>query len=167
MARGDGEAREAGVTRRPDASGEQLTQAELDTLKERLAQLEGSKRQEIVEAIATARGFGDLSENFEYHAAKNEQGLNEREITILRERVRNAVVVEAAASDVIGIGSQVEVEDDLGERMTVRVSSVRAEGAVSPDSPLGRALMGAKAGDEVTVRAPRTTYVARVVSVSW
>jgi transcription elongation factor GreA len=167
VATGDGKAREAGVTRRPDASGEQLTQAELDTLKDRLAQLEGSKRQEIVEAIATARGFGDLSENFEYHAAKNEQGLNEREITILRERVRNAVVVEAAASDVIGIGSQVEVEDDLGERMTVRVSSVRADGAVSPESPLGRALMGARAGDEVTVRAPRTTYVARVVSVSW
>jgi transcription elongation factor GreA len=68
---------------------------------------------------------------------------------------------------VIGIGSQVEFEDDLGERMTVRVSSVSGEGVVSPESPLGRALLGAKAGDEVTVRAPRTTYVARVVSVSW
>jgi transcription elongation factor GreA len=149
------------------AREEQFTKAELEALKERLAQLEGPKRQEIVEAIATARGFGDLSENFEYHAAKNEQGLNEREITILRERIRNAVAVEAAPSDVIGIGAQVEVEDDLGERMTVRVSSVNGEGAVSPESPLGRALMGAKAGDEVTVRAPRTTYVARVVSVSW
>jgi transcription elongation factor GreA len=167
MAREEGETTEGGVPRRSDGSGEQLTQAELDTLKERLALLEGPKRQEIVEAIATARGFGDLSENFEYHAAKNEQGLNEREITILRERVRNAVVVEAATSEVIGIGSQVEVEDDLGERMTVRVSSVGGEGAVSPDSPLGRALMGAKAGDKVTVRAPRTTYVAHVVSVSW
>jgi transcription elongation factor GreA len=148
------------------AREEQFTQAELDALKERLAQLEGSKRQEIVEAIAAARGFGDLSENFEYHAAKNEQGLNEREITILRERLRNAVAVEAAASDVIGIGSQVEVEDDLGERLTVRVSSVSGEGAVSPESPLGRALMGARAGDEVTVRAPQTTYLARVVSIS-
>jgi transcription elongation factor GreA len=167
VARKDEETTEASGPRRADGSGEQLTQAELDTLKERLAHLEGSKRQEIVEAIATARGFGDLSENFEYHAAKNEQGLNEREITILRERVRNAVVVEAAAGDVIGIGSQVEVEDDLGDRMTVRVSSVGGEGVVSPESPLGRALMGAKAGDEVTVRAPRTTYVARVVSVSW
>ena len=67
----------------------------------------------------------------------------------------------------IGIGSQVEVEDDLGERMTVRISSVSGEGAVSPESPLGRVLMGSKAGDKVTVRAPRTTYVARVVSVSW
>jgi transcription elongation factor GreA len=148
------------------AREEQFTQAELDALKERLAQLEGSKRQEIVEAIAAARGFGDLSENFEYHAAKNEQGLNEREITILRERLRNAVAVEAAASDVIGIGSQVEVEDDLGERLTVRVSSVSGEGAVSPESPLGLALMGARAGDEVTVRAPQTTYLARVVSIS-
>ena len=149
------------------AREEQFTQAELEALKERLAHLEGSKRQEIVEAIATARGFGDLSENFEYHAAKNEQGLNEREITILRDRIRNAVAVEPAPSDVIGIGSQVEVEDNLGERMTVRVSSVSGEGAVSPESPLGRALMGAKAGDQITVRAPRTTYAARIVSVSW
>ena len=150
-----------------DLEGQQLTQAQREALDAELADMEGPQRKAAVDAIATARAFGDLSENFEYHAAKNEQGLNEREITILRERVRNAVVVEAAASDVIGIGSQVEVEDNLGERMTVRVSSVRAEGAVSPESPLGRALMGAKAGDKVTVRAPRTTYVARVVSVSW
>jgi transcription elongation factor GreA len=78
VARKDEETTEARGARRADSSGEQLTQAELDTLKERLAHLEGSKRQEIVEAIATARGFGDLSETFEYHAAKNEQGLNER-----------------------------------------------------------------------------------------
>ena len=165
MARGDGEAGEAGVTSRPDASGEQLTQAELDTLKERLAQLEGSKRQEIVEAIATARGFGDLSENFEYHAAKNEQGLLERRITILRDRLQRAVLVDeeaAAASSVVAVGSRVSIEPDDGEAMEVEISSV---GGVSPDSPLGKALLGAKVGDEVVVAAPQGEWRAKIISV--
>ena len=144
-----------------------LSKQAYERLQGELEERSGPSRKSISAAIERAREHGDIKENGEYHAAKNEQGLNEREITILRERVRNAVVVEAAASDVIGVGSQVEVEDDLGERMTVRVSSMSGDGAVSPHSPLGRALMGAKAGDEVTVRAPRTTYVARVVSVSW
>ena len=73
----------------------------------------------MVEAIATARSFGDLSENFEYHAAKNEQGLLERRITLLRDRLDRAVLVDetAATSDVVSVGSKVEVEDEQGERL--------------------------------------------------
>ncbi|HVS84000.1 MAG TPA: hypothetical protein VHD91_00045, partial [Gaiellaceae bacterium] len=67
--------------------GEQLTRAEFEQLQAELAELEGPKRQAAIEAIAVARGHGDLSENFEYHAAKNEQGLLERRITILRHRL--------------------------------------------------------------------------------
>src|SRR5204862_141953 len=81
----------------------------------------------IVEAIATARGHGDLSENFEYHAAKNEQGLLERRITILRSRLQHAEVIdeaEAAASGVVTVGTTVELEREDGERMTVEISSV-------------------------------------------
>ena len=63
---------------------EQLTRAQREQLESELAELEGPRRKAIVEAIATARGHGDLSENFEYHAAKNEQGLLERKITIVR-----------------------------------------------------------------------------------
>ncbi|HWG57096.1 MAG TPA: transcription elongation factor GreA [Gaiellaceae bacterium] len=144
---------------------EQMTAAQREQLAAELAELEGPKRSEIVEAIATARGYGDLSENFEYHAAKNEQALLERRITILRSRLENAVVIdeaEAAASGAVSVGSKVEIEDEAGERMTVEISSV---GGVSPDSPLGKALLGARQGESVVVEAPRGTWTARVVAI--
>jgi len=144
----------------------QLTQIQKAQLQAELAELEGPRRAEMVEAIATARSFGDLSENFEYHAAKNEQGLLERRITILRDRIESAVVVDedaAAASGAVAVGSGVEIEDERGERMQVEISSV---GGVSPESPLGRALLGAKVGDEVEIEAPRGAWRARVVKIS-
>jgi transcription elongation factor GreA len=125
-----------------------MTQAQHDALAAELAELEGPKRAEMVQAIATARSFGDLSENFEYHAAKNEQGLLERRITILRSRLENATVVEHAQEGVVGVGSVVEVEDEAGGRFEVEISSV---GGVSTESPLGSALLGAKIGDSVQV----------------
>ena len=149
----------------PDDKVEHLTQAQKEQLQAELADLEGPKRDEVVKAIATARSFGDLSENFEYHAAKNEQGLLERRITMLRDRLDRSVVVEegTVASGTVGVGSSVEIEDEQGERMQVEISSV---GGVSPDSPVGRALMGRKAGDEVVVDAPRGSWRARIVSVA-
>ena len=145
--------------------GEQLTRAEREQLEAELAELEGPKRRAVVEAISVARGHGDLSENFEYHAAKNEQGLLERRITILRSRLQNAEVIDeeaAAASGVVTVGSQVELERDDGERMEIEISSV---GGVSPESPVGRALLGKSVGDEIEVEAPRGTWRARVVSI--
>ena len=144
---------------------EHLTAAQKATLEAELAELEGPRRSEVVQAIATARSFGDLSENFEYHAAKNEQGLLERRITILRERLRNAHVIDeeaAAASGVVSVGSKVELEDERGERLHVEISSV---GGVSPESPLGRALLGAAVGDTVEVEAPRGAWHARVIAI--
>ena len=144
---------------------EHLTRAQLATLQEELAELEGPKRAEVVAAIARAREYGDLSENFEYHAAKNEQGLLERRITLLRARVEHGVLIDedaAATSDTVTIGSKVELADEQGERMEIEISSA---GGVSPDSPLGRALLGARAGDEREVAAPSGTWRARVVSV--
>jgi len=149
----------------PEEKTEQLTQAQKDQLEAELADLEGPRRAEVVKAIATARGFGDLSENFEYHAAKNEQGLLERRITMLRDRLQRAVVVDESkrSTDTVGVGSKVEIEDEQSELMQVEISSV---GGVSPDSPVGRALMGRKVGDEVTIEAPRGSWRARIVSVS-
>jgi transcription elongation factor GreA len=144
---------------------EPLTRAQKEQLEAELAELEGPRRADVVQAIAAARGFGDLSENFEYHAAKNEQGMLERRISLLRDRLARAVLIDeeaVAASGTIGIGSKVEVEDEEGQRFTVEISSV---GGVSPDSPLGRALLGAAAGDVVQVDAPRGSWRARVVSV--
>ena len=143
---------------------EPLTRSQKEQLVTELAELEGPRRAAAVDAIKTARGFGDLSENFEYHAAKNEQGLLERRIAVLRDRLQRAVLVdeEAVDSGAVGVGSKVGLEDERGAWMEVEISSV---GGVSPDSPLGRSLMGAKAGDEVEVAAPSGTWRARVVSI--
>jgi len=148
----------------PSERTEHLTFAQKEQLEAELAELEG-RRPEIVEAIASARAHGDLSENFEYHAAKNEQGLLEARIRVLRHRLDGAVLIDedaAAASDVVTIGSRVEIEDDTGEKMQVEISSV---GGVSPESPLGGALLGAKVGDEVDVAAPRGAWRAKVLSI--
>ena len=142
---------------------EHLTAKQYEELKAELAELEG-RRPAIVQAIKVAREFGDLSENFEYHAAKNEQGLLEARIRTLRSRLDHAVVVESKEG-VVAVGSHVVIEDAHGERLDVEISSVGGSGAVSPDSPLGRALLGAKVGETVEVEAPRGAWRARVVSV--
>ena len=105
----------------PNEKAEPLTAAQKEQLEAELAELEGPKRAAIVEAIKTARGFGDLSENFEYHAAKNEQGLLERRIRVLRDRLSRAVLVdeEAASDGTVTVGSKVELEDEQGGRMEV------------------------------------------------
>ena len=141
---------------------EPMTPGQKERLESELAELEGPRRKEVVQAIATARAFGDLSENFEYHAAKNEQGLLEARIAKLRERLGNAVVVEHDTDDHVGPGSIVEVADEQGETMEVTISSV---GGVSTDSPLGSALLGATVGAVVDVHAPRGSWKARVVSI--
>ena len=148
----------------PQENAQPLTAEQKRQLETELAELEGPKRAEMVEAIRVARGFGDLSENFEYHAAKNEQGMLERRITLLRDRLSRSVVVDEGevANGRVGVGSRVEIEDEKGERMQLEISSV---GGVSPESPLGRALYGAKANDKVTIAAPGGSWVARVVSV--
>ena len=147
---------------------ERLTASQAATLRAELEELEGPRRTEVVAAIKKAREFGDLSENFEYHAAKNEQGLLERRIRILRERLQHAVLIDeqaAAESGEVAIGSHVVIEDEEGELLEVEISSVGGAGTVSPDSPLGRALLGAKAGDEVEIEAPKHSWRARIVSI--
>ena len=144
---------------------EHFTGAQKAKLEEELAELEGPRRVEMVQAIKTARSYGDLSENFEYHAAKNEQALLERRITILRSRLQNSVLIDeraAAASDAVEIGSTVQIADETGDTMEVEISSV---GGVSPESPLGKALLGARVGDEGEIVAPRGSWRATVLSI--
>jgi transcription elongation factor GreA len=142
-----------------------MTQTQREQLERELAELEGPRREEMVQAIKVARSFGDLSENFEYHAAKNEQGLLERRITIMRARLQNSITVDAptqAGEDTISVGSKVQIENEQGEKIDLEISSV---GGVSPDSPLGDALLGRKVGDSVKVKAPGGDWQARIVSV--
>jgi transcription elongation factor GreA len=142
--------------------GDRLTAGQAAALRSELEELEGPRRTEVVQAIKRAREFGDLSENFEYHAAKNEQGLLEARIRTLRSRLDHAEIVEHEGSDVVGIGSVVDVESDAGQTMTVEVSAVGGPGTVSPTSPLGSSLLGRKVGDVVVVAAPRGAWNATV-----
>jgi transcription elongation factor GreA len=146
--------------------GERLTAKQADALREELAHLEGPRRVEIVAAIKTAREFGDLSENFEYHAAKNEQGLLEARIRTVRARLEGAEIVADAGTDQVGVGSVVDVEGDSGQKMTVEVSAVGGAGTVSPTSPLGSALIGKKLGETVEVQAPKGAWTATIKKIS-
>jgi transcription elongation factor GreA len=136
-------------------------------LTQELAQLEGPRREDAVAAIATARGFGDLSENFEYHAAKNEQGLLERQIVILRAKIAAARVVDPPVdAGRVHTGSKVTLADELGDQFEVTMSAAGGAGACSPDSPLGRAIHGAGVGQHVNVVAPRGSWTAHVVAIA-
>ena len=112
-----------------DLEGQQLTAAQREALEAELADMEGPQRKAAVEAIATARAFGDLSENFEYHAAKNEQGLLEARIASSDTGSSTRSRSSTPRRTTVGVGSIVEIEDEQGERMEIEISSV---GGVSP-----------------------------------
>lgn len=138
-----------------------ITAEGLAQLKTQLAELEGPVRAELAKKIKAAREEGDLSENAEYHALKEEQGHLETKIQRLQERLRSAVVVEANHdADVVGFGSVVRVTDLENEREQTftLVGPTEADlksGKLSAESPVAKALMGAKAGDVVQVETPR------------
>jgi len=144
---------------------ERLTERQAQALRDEPAGLEGPRRVEVVAAIARAREFGDLSENFEYHAAKNEQGLLEARIRTLRTRLDGAEIVAEAGADEVGVGSVVEIEGN-DRTMTVEISAVGGSGTVSPTSPLGSALLGKKLGDAVAVEAPKGAWTATIKKIS-
>ncbi|HST41717.1 MAG TPA: transcription elongation factor GreA [Conexibacter sp.] len=151
--------------------GYAITQEGLDALRAELQQLETVARREIAERIRTAREWGDLKENAEYHAAKEDQAHLETRILKLTERERNAVVVEAASdARVVAFGSTVEVRDERSGK-TAKYTLVGAaeasarDGRLSIESPVARALIGASNGEDVRVHTPtgvRTLHVVRV-----
>ena len=131
------------------------------------------KREEIKDAIATARSFGDLSENSEYDEARNQQAENEAKIKELEARIENAVIVDESKIDtkVVSLGSTVvvlDVEEDEEIKYSI-VGSNEAnplEGKISDRSPVGSALMGARAGQTVSVATPAGVYELKIVEVS-
>jgi len=150
-----------------------LTTAEgLATLEAELAALEGGGRREIADRIKTAREWGDLKENSEYHDAKNEQAHLETKIQRLREKIAAAVVVEetpAVAGGVVGLGSTVVVSDpEEGEHTWRIVSSHDAspgEGRLSVESPVALALLGRARGDRVSVALPKGGRTLTILSI--
>jgi transcription elongation factor GreA len=150
---------------------EAITAEGLDALKSELARLEGDARRDIARRIKAARELGDLSENAEYHIAKEDQAHLETKIARLSERLRNARVVDAPAdSDVVAFGMTVTVADEeSGREATYTLvgateADVRA-GRLSAESPVAKALMGRRAGDVVEVTTPRGVRRQRVVSL--
>ena len=137
-----------------------LTKEGKEELEKRLEYLKVVKRAEITERIKVAREFGDLSENAEYDAAKNEQAMIEGEILEIEEKLKYAVIIkETAKKGTVSLGSKVDlVDEDLGEKMTYEiVGTTEADvelGRISNESPIGNALLGRKAGDVIKVAVP-------------
>ena len=139
-----------------------MSQERYDALVKELNYLETVREKEVSELIKEARSFGDLSENSEYDEAKNEQGKLYSRIAEVENILLHAVIVEedAGQTDTVTIGSKVTFTPvGGGKSLTFKVvGSQEADfpnGAISEDSPVGKALMGARAGDTVTVEAPR------------
>jgi transcription elongation factor GreA len=148
-----------------------LTKDGLKALEDELQQLVNVRRGEVAERIRQARDFGDIAENAEYTEAKNEQSLVEGRIQTLEVMVRNAVMIEEEPRQkgVVAAGSQVRVSSDEGEESYTIVGAAEADplgGRISNESPLGRAMLGHKAGDEVEWTSPMGTSRVKILSVS-
>ena len=141
-------------------SGQRELERELDELK--------SRRGEIADKIAAARDFGDLSENAEYDAAREAQGLLETRITEIETILQNASIIQTGNSSTVMLGSTVELEAN-GKAVTYTVvGPVEAdplEGKVSNESPIGQALMGKAVGDTVTINTPKGELAYTVVAL--
>jgi transcription elongation factor GreA len=145
-----------------NTDGEPITESGLVALKSELGELETVGRREIAARILTARGHGDLKENAEYHAAKEDQAHLETKISRLRSRLRKAVVVDVVATggDTFSFGRSAEIRDEnTGEVHTWSIVGVteadRAAGKLSAESPVARALIDHAAGETVEVPTPK------------
>jgi transcription elongation factor GreA len=133
--------------------GKAKAEAELKHLRE-------VRRPEIVKSIRTAREFGDLKENAEYHAAREAQGMNESRIRVLEHHLATAEVSDAVVGDVAGVGSRVSYRDADTDKVSeiTLVHQLEADVAAAKlavDSPIGEALLGAAKGDQVSFETPR------------
>ena len=137
---------------------DELTQVDIQKLKDELEYRIGTVRPKILEEVKFTRSFGDLSENAEYHAAKRERGKNESRIRYIRNMLKTAIVIDSdSKTDEVGLFDTVTYfveEDDCEEQVrivtTLRQNSM--EGLISKESPLGSALMGKKVGDRLLIK---------------
>ena len=146
-----------------------LTPEAYEKLTKELEYLKTEGRAEIEARIAEARSHGDLRENADYDAAKNDQGMLEARIRQLEDLLRRAEVREATHDGTVQIGSVVTVVDDDGDEVRYFVATpenkVPGLALASPDGPLGSALLGAKVGDHVTYEAPGGTFSVEVKAI--
>ncbi|MFZ1250743.1 MAG: transcription elongation factor GreA [Candidatus Microsaccharimonas sp.] len=143
------------------SEGKKELEAELVELK--------SRRGEVADKIAEARDFGDLSENAEYDAAREEQGLLETRIAEIEDIINNAEIIKASKKSTVGLGSKVELKTGAKKVMYTIVGPVEAdplEGKVSNESPIGMALYGKKVDDKITITTPKGDISYTIESIS-
>ena len=151
-----------------------MTAAGFDTLKEELRWRQQEERPRIIEAISEARSHGDLSENAEYHSAKEAQSLNEGRINELEDLVARAEVIDVSklSGDKVKFGATVVlIDEDTEEKKTYQIvgdqeADVKS-GRISISSPIARALIGKEVGDSIEVNAPGGSKAYEILAVTW
>lgn len=142
------------------AEGKKELEAELAELK--------SRRGYVADKISEARDFGDLSENAEYDAAREEQGLLETRIAEIEDIVNNAEIIKATKRNTVGLGTRVELKTGAKKAVYTIVGPVEADplgGKVSNESPIGKALYGKKVDDKVTINTPKGDISYTIVAL--
>ena len=149
-----------------------LTKEGKEELEKRLEYLKVTKRAEITERIKTAREFGDLSENAEYDAAKNEQAMVEGEILEIENKLKHAVIIKDSAGKkgTVSLGSKVEfINEDTGEAYSYEIVGTTEadveQGRISNESPIGNALLVRKVNDSIKVKVPVGVLSLKIKSV--
>ena len=147
-----------------------ITKEKRKELEAELADLRGPKRKEILDALQYAKSLGDLSENAEYHQAREDQGKLEERIAKIEEVLRSSETVQGGGGDIVGIGSKVTVQKGSEKtRDYVIVGSEEADmakGKISNKSPFGEALFGKKKGDSVSFKTPSGIAHYKIINVS-
>jgi transcription elongation factor GreA len=149
---------------------EYLTQEKFNELEQELHELKTVRRKEVAEHLEHARSLGDLSENAEYHEAREEQAQTEARIIQLETILKNAVIVQHTKGDTVEVGSQVTVQKDgdAAKQIFTLVGSEEADitlGKISHHSPLGAALFGKKKGQEFEFQSPKGAVKYKIVDV--
>lgn len=146
-----------------------MTAEGLEKIKAELVILKTKTRRELAERIDVAKSLGDLSENAEYHEAKDALAFTEGRIRQIEEMLKNISVIEQGGSDIVRIGSKIEVEANGKKKTYSIVGSNEADplqGLISNESPMGKAFLGHAKGDEVEVQTPGGAMFYKIISVS-
>jgi len=145
----------------------QITAEGKTELEQELVELK-ARRGEVADKISEARDFGDLSENAEYDAAREEQGLLETRIAEIEDILNNAEIIKSSGKKTVGLGSRVELKNGSKTTTYTVVGPVEAdplEGKISNESPIGMALFGKKVGDSVTISTPKGDLTYEIVDL--
>ena len=153
-----------------DAKKVPLSQQAYERLKDELSHLEGDARTRVIEEIATARAHGDLSENAEYHAAKDQQGMQEARIRQIRDMLENAEIIRTTDDDIVGPGTLVRISIEGDDPETYLFGTREERGGehdvLTVESPIGQAIQGRAAGETVVAKQRDRDVKVQIVAVT-